>query len=206
MRRRVSHGKGTPFGVGAPWSYVRCSRTRNTPAKKMSGSLMGEMRRSSTRPTTIQWSPAGCSATISHSRVARASVSSGAPPRRAPVEAGEAVCAGGGRALCEMLVLAPEHVDAEAPRRRMRDQVSERRDGQERDRWCGSSETDVSELTNNPVGSPSGAAVTKATPVANLAECVAERASRPAPGRRGLEPRAPSQWSEASSPSATWAR
>jgi hypothetical protein len=32
-------------------------------------------------PTAIQWSPMGCSATILHSRLARASVSSGTPPR-----------------------------------------------------------------------------------------------------------------------------
>src|ERR671910_402366 len=49
----------------------------------------------------------------------------------------------------------------------MRDHVSELREGQN-DTRGGSSETDVSEFTINPVGSPSGAAVTKATPVANL--------------------------------------
>ena len=47
----------------------------------------------------------------------------------------------------------------------MRDQVSELREGQN-DTSGGSSETDVSEFTISPVGSPSGAAVTKATPVA----------------------------------------
>ena len=50
----------------------------------------------------------------------------------------------------------------------MRDHVSEWRDGQ-KETSGGSSETDVSEFTINPAGSPSGAAVTKATPVANLA-------------------------------------
>ena len=50
----------------------------------------------------------------------------------------------------------------------MRDHVSELRDGQKEMRG-GASETDVSEFTINPVGSASGAAVTKATPVANLA-------------------------------------
>src|SRR4051794_236014 len=51
--------------------------------------------------------------------------------------------------------------------RRMRDHVSDCRDGQN-DTRGGSSETDVNELTINPAGSPSGAAVTNATPVANL--------------------------------------
>jgi hypothetical protein len=55
----------------------------------------------------------------------------------------------------------------------MRDHVSELRAGQKEIRG-GVSETDVSELTIKPVGSPSGAAVTNATPVANLPECVAE--------------------------------
>ena len=53
------------------------------------------------------------------------------------------------------------------PARRMRDQVSELRDGQNEIRG-GSSETEVSEFTIRPAGSPSGAAVTNATPVANL--------------------------------------
>src|SRR2546423_5179570 len=51
--------------------------------------------------------------------------------------------------------------------RRMRDHVSEPRDGQN-DTRGGSSETDASEFTINPAGSPSGAAVTSAIPVANL--------------------------------------
>src|SRR2546423_329703 len=59
----------------------------------------------------------------------------------------------------------------------MRDQVSELRDGQNEIRG-GSSEPDVSELTITPSGSPSGAAVTNATPVANLPSAMRnERAS-----------------------------
>src|SRR5215218_9261477 len=49
----------------------------------------------------------------------------------------------------------------------MRDHVSELREGQ-KETSGGSSETDVSEFTISPVGSQSGAAVTNATPVANL--------------------------------------
>jgi hypothetical protein len=49
----------------------------------------------------------------------------------------------------------------------MRDQVSEVREGQKATSG-GWSEMEVSELTISPEGSPSGAAVTKATPVANL--------------------------------------
>jgi hypothetical protein len=55
----------------------------------------------------------------------------------------------------------------------MRDHVSELRAGQKEIRG-GVRETDVRELTIKQVGSPSGAAVTNATPVANLPECVAE--------------------------------
>jgi hypothetical protein len=84
-----------------------------------------------------------------------------------PVEAGESVCAGRSRASCEALVPSPEHVTPKRRVRRMRDQVSELRAGQNESSG-GSSETDVSELTINPAGSPSGAAVTNATPVANL--------------------------------------
>jgi hypothetical protein len=51
--------------------------------------------------------------------------------------------------------------------RRIRDQVSELRDGQNEIRG-GSSETEVSELTISPAGSPLGAAVMSATPVAKL--------------------------------------
>jgi len=50
----------------------------------------------------------------------------------------------------------------------MRDHVNDLRDGQNATKG-GSSETDVSEFTINPTGSPSGAAVTSATPVANRA-------------------------------------
>jgi hypothetical protein len=50
----------------------------------------------------------------------------------------------------------------------MRDHVSEFRDGQN-ETSDGSSETDVNELMIRPAGSPSGAPVTNATPVANLA-------------------------------------
>ena len=53
------------------------------------------------------------------------------------------------------------------PARRMRDHVSELRDGQN-DTSGGSSETDEKEFTINPAGLPQGAAVTRATPVANL--------------------------------------
>src|SRR4051812_24019826 len=49
----------------------------------------------------------------------------------------------------------------------MRDHVRDWRDGQN-DTSGGSSETDVNEFTINPAGSPSGAAVTNATPVAYL--------------------------------------
>jgi hypothetical protein len=41
------------------------------PAKKTSGSSIGAICSASTRPTTIQWSPAGCSAAIAHSSEAR---------------------------------------------------------------------------------------------------------------------------------------
>jgi len=50
---------------------------------------------------------------------------------------------------------------------RMRDHVSDVRDGQKA-MSGGSSETDVSEFTIRPAGSPAGAAVTKAIPVVNL--------------------------------------
>ena len=64
----------------------------------------------------------------------------------------------------------------------MRDQVSELRDGQN-DTSGGSSETEASEFTISPAGSPSGAAVTKATPVANLPSASRnERASGAARG------------------------
>src|SRR5215218_10263791 len=65
----------------------------------------------------------------------------------------------------------------------MRDHVSEPRDGQN-DTRGGSSETEVSELTIRPVRSPSGAAVTNATPVANLPS--ASRSKRASRGGAGL--------------------
>jgi hypothetical protein len=49
----------------------------------------------------------------------------------------------------------------------MRDHVSDVCDGQKA-MSGGSSETDVSEFTIRPAGSPAGAAVTKAIPVVNL--------------------------------------
>jgi hypothetical protein len=53
------------------------------------------------------------------------------------------------------------------PVRRIRAHVNDARAGQN-ETSGGSSETDASELTIIPAGSPPGAAVTKATPVANL--------------------------------------
>ena len=86
----------------------------------------------------------------------------------------------------------------------MRDHVSELRDGQNETRG-GSSETDVSEFTISPAGSPSGAAVTNATPVANLPS--ASRNARASGAERGggwsCERH---QWSGCSSPRATRAR
>src|ERR671922_501949 len=134
----------------------------------MRGSLMGEMCKLSTRPTTIQWSPVGCSATISHSRLARASVTSGAPPRPgsqsrpANRSAPAGVARSANRSCCHPSTLTPKR-----PARRIRDQVSELRAG-ENDTSGGSSETEGSEVTISPAGSPSGAAVTNATPVGNL--------------------------------------
>jgi hypothetical protein len=84
-----------------------------------------------------------------------------------PVEAGESVRAGRGRACRDRLVLSSQHVDADASRPRIRDQVSEVRDAQN-ETSGGSSETEASEFTISPAGAPSGAAVTKATPVVNL--------------------------------------
>ena len=104
------------------------------------------------------------------------------------------------RSCCRPSTLTPKR-----RARRMRDHVSELRDGQNDSRG-GSSETDVSELTIRPVGSPSGAAVMNATPVANLAECVAERARVGRWPRRELGLRASSQCSDVCSPRATWAR
>jgi hypothetical protein len=66
------------------------------------------------------------------------------------------------RSCCRPRMFTPKR-----PARRIRDHVSELRDGQNESRG-GSSETKVSEFTINPADSPSGAAVTNATPVANL--------------------------------------
>jgi hypothetical protein len=61
----------------------------------------------------------------------------------------------------------------------MRDHVSELRDG-ENEIKGGSSDTDASEFTIRPAGSPSGVAVTNAMPVANLLSASRnERASGP---------------------------
>src|SRR5215208_5795043 len=156
------------FGRARRWSYLPGGRALNAPPKKTSGSLFGVVCRWSTWPMTIQWSPAGCWATISHSRVARASVRSGVPwgpgcqsrPAKRSAPAGVARIAK--RSCCR-----PSTFTAKRPARRMRCQVSELREGQN-DTRGGSSETEVSELTISPAGWPSGAAVTKATPVANL--------------------------------------
>jgi hypothetical protein len=43
-----------PVRVAAVWCQVAVCRVRNVLAKKMSGCLWGEVRVSSTRPTTIQ--------------------------------------------------------------------------------------------------------------------------------------------------------
>jgi hypothetical protein len=67
----------------------------------------------------------------------------------------------------EPLVVASEHVDAEAPRAAHARPGEQVREGQKATSG-GWSEMEVSELTISPEGSPSGAAVTKATPVANL--------------------------------------
>src|SRR5215210_2001610 len=172
----VIRDDGTPLKLaGVPtcifgWPRVPCClrywTVRNAPAKKTSGSVMGGMRRSSTRPTTIQWSPAGCSATISHSREMRASVSSGAPPgpgsqsRPANRSAPAGVARTANRSCCR-----PSRFTPKRRVRRIRDPRSESRLGQN-EISGGSSETDVSEFTISPAGAPSGAAVTKATPVA----------------------------------------
>src|SRR5215207_11618380 len=117
---------------------------------------------------TIQWSPAGCSATIWHSRVASASVSRGTPPRpRSQSGPAKRSLPAGVARLAKPSCRRASTLTAKRPVRRMRDQVSELREGQN-DTSGGSSETEVSEFTINPAGSPSGAAVTKATPVANL--------------------------------------
>ena len=83
----------------------------------------------------------------------------------------------------------------------MRDHVSELRDGQN-DTSGGSSETDASEFTISPAGSPSGAAVTNATPVANLPSASRKARASNACSGLGWSWRRPSQWSGVSSPSA----
>ena len=92
-----------------------------------------------------------------------------------PVEAGEPLRAGGVARIANSCWL-PSTLTPKRPARRMQDQVSEPREGQNAIRG-GSSETEVSELTISPAGSPSGAAVTNATPVANLPS--ASRKERP---------------------------
>src|SRR5215211_4244324 len=117
---------------------------------------------------TIQWSPAGCSATISHSRTASASVSRGTSPRpRSQSRPAKRSLPAGVARLAKPSCRRASTLTAKRPVRRRRDQVSELREGQN-DTRGGSSETEVSELTISPAGSPSGAAVTKATPVANM--------------------------------------
>jgi hypothetical protein len=118
-----------------------------------------------------------------------------------PVEAGEAVGVGRRRASCEPLVLASQHVDAEA-QGSTHARPRERAAGRANDTRGGSSETDVSDLTINPAGLPSGAAVTNATPVANWARPRGTSA-RSAPPRRRPELREPCQCSDGSSPRAT---
>ena len=46
--------EGNTVPGGRAVAYVRCFKTRNAPAKNTSGSVIGGMRRLSTRPTTIQ--------------------------------------------------------------------------------------------------------------------------------------------------------
>src|SRR2546421_2999075 len=103
---------------------------------------------------------------IRHSKVARASVSSGAPPCPGSQSRPAKRSAPGGLArvtkcsCCRPRTLTPKRLA-----RRMRDHVSEFRDGQN-ETSNGSSETDVNELMIRPAGSPSCAPVTNATPVA----------------------------------------
>src|SRR5215218_7357990 len=175
------------FGRARRWSYLPRCRALNAPAKKTSASPPpGAMRTSSTRATTIQWSPAACWPTIWHSSVARASVRSGVPwgpgcqsrPAKRSAPAGVARIAK--RSCCR-----PRTFTAKRPVLRMRCQVSELREGQN-DTRGGSSETEVSELTISPAGWPSGAAVMKATPVANLPSASRnERASSAGAAGRG---------------------
>jgi hypothetical protein len=84
-----------------------------------------------------------------------------------PVQVGEPIRAGRSRPPANRSWCQPSTLTPKRPARRMRDQVSELRAAQN-DTSGGSSETDVSEFTINPARSPSGVAVTNATPVANL--------------------------------------
>ena len=129
--------------------WARCAGRR--PARRRSSDRRrGARRRSRTRGT------------------ARASVSSGTPPRPSSQSrpANRSAPAGVAR-LAKRSCCRPSTLTPKRRVRRMRDHVSELRDGQNETRG-GSSETDVSEFTISPAGSPSGAAVTNATPVANL--------------------------------------
>jgi hypothetical protein len=116
--------------------------------------LVGEMRRLSTGPTTIQWSPVGCSATISHSREAeRVREQRYAGASGFPVEAGESLGAAWVARATKSSCCRPSTFTPKRLVRRMRDHVSESRDGQNETRG-GSSETAVSELTIYPAGGP----------------------------------------------------
>ncbi len=84
-----------------------------------------------------------------------------------PVEAANRSASAGVARFAKGSCRRPRMFTAKCRARRIRDHVSEPRDGENESRG-GSSETEVSEFTINPAGSPSGAAVTKATPVANL--------------------------------------
>ena len=119
-----------------------------------------------------------------------------------PVQVGESVRTGGDRSPGELLVDSrPSTFTPKRRVRRMRDHVSELREGQN-DTSGGSSETDASEFTISPAGSPAGAAVTNATPVANLPSASRKvRALRACTGL-GPGPARPCQWSDVSSPRA----
>ena len=178
-RRRGRELRATRAGAaGARGGRGRLSycTVPNAPAKKTSGSLTGEIRRSSTRPTTIQWSPAGMLGDdltleggegVREQRYAAAS--------ELPVEAGESVRAGRGRAYREPLVLPPQHVYAEAPRpphARPRERAAGRAE-----RHQGRLERDGRERVHDQ---PGGLAVRRRRDEGDAgrepAECVAERA------------------------------
>ena len=100
-----------------------------------------------------------------------------------PVETHESIRAGGGRARRDCSCCRPSMFTPKRPARRMRDQLSELRDGQN-ETSGGSSETEVDEFTIRAGVSPSGAAVTNATPVADLPSASRnERASGAGAGR-----------------------